>query len=120
MTGTDFELKLKQGARISATFYVVDSAGAPVSLAGYTAAKMEIRKGPGAPVIAEFSTSAGKDGLLTINGSAGTVTLLVATAKAALFPANWTGETDLFLYTAAGERDEFGSGSVKIYSKDTA
>ena len=80
---TRLDLTVRQGETFALTYTKKDSAGAAVSLVGYTA-RMAIRDRVGGTLQAYLSTGADADGgTITLGGAAGTVALAMTAAQSA-------------------------------------
>lgn len=87
----------EQGATFSRTVTVTDSAGAAVSLSGYSARMKVRRTHSSSDVLVSLTSSSG----LTLGGAAGTIAILIsATATAALSPVR--AVYDLEIESGAG------------------
>ncbi len=87
LRGNVHDLITDQGSTVHQVFGVKNSAKKPITLTGYTA-RMQVRqwdtenRDPAPIVIAEYTT---ENGYLTVNGAAGTVTLLIPPADMAAY-----------------------------------
>lgn len=101
-------LRVEQGASFQLVVDVT-KAGAPASIAGYTA-RMQFRKHNTDPeVLDEFTT---ENGRITVNGTTGQVVVNVPAADTAVY--DWSsGEYDLLL-TGAGQTYRLLEGHVTV------
>jgi hypothetical protein len=89
LRGNVFDLITDQGSTVNQVFTIKNSARKALDLTGYTA-RMQVRawdratSNTVAVVAAEYTT---ENGYMTVNGVAGTVTLLIPPSDMAEFPA---------------------------------
>lgn len=89
LSGNIHDLITDQGATVHQVFTLKTPARRVIALTGYTA-RMQVRRrdvetrDPGLVVVAEYTTG---NGFLTVNGAAGTVTLLIPPANMAEYEA---------------------------------
>jgi hypothetical protein len=109
VTAATWNITIEQGATFRAVLAVADELG-PVTLTGYSAA-MQVREEPDfATVLLDLTST---NGGITINGPAGTLSLLVsATVTAAL---DWTHAVyDLLIVAPGGDTTRLVEGSVTV------
>lgn len=97
-TVAKYDFTIKQGETWTLTFVVQDDNGVAKDLTGYNA-KMQIRNKPGGDVYATLQTTPGTG--ITVNGSAGSVTLTLAAAVTDLLNFQ-RGVYDIYLTSGAG------------------
>ena len=89
LRGNVFDLITDQGSTVNQVFTIKNSARKALDLTGYTA-RMQVRSwdrttsNTVSTITAEYTT---ENGYMTVNGAAGTVTLLVPPSDMAEFPA---------------------------------
>ncbi|WP_414996361.1 hypothetical protein [Asticcacaulis sp.] len=104
-----YRLPIKQGADFSYTFrlFKVDVQGRVTDeiadLSGYTGAVSELRKAPGAPLLATFDT--------TIDVGDGSVTIALPTPQTNALDFT-TARLDIFLIKPGGNRDKVLVGAI--------
>ncbi len=87
LRGNIHDLIVDQGATVHQVFTIKNSARRIISLAGYSA-RMQVRRwdtgtsDPALVSVAEYTTG---NGYLTINGTAGTITLLIPPSNTAMY-----------------------------------
>ena len=98
LRGNIFDLITDQGSTVHQVFTIKNSARNIIPLAGYTA-RMQVRKwdmenrDPALIVTAEYTT---ENGYLTVNGEAGTVTLLIPPADMEAYePGNYVYDIEV-------------------------
>jgi hypothetical protein len=85
--GNVHDLVTDQGSTVHQVFGIKNSARKPIALTGYTA-RMQVRswdvenRDPATTIVAEYTT---QNGYLTVNQSAGSVTLLIPPADMAAY-----------------------------------
>ena len=121
LRGNIHDLIVDQGATVHQVFTIKNSARQIIALTGYTA-RMQVRRrdietrDPGLLVIAEYTTG---NGYLTVNGAAGTVTLLIPPADTAEYEAG-TYVYDIEVETAnAGDTTRIIQGKFIVRAEVT-
>jgi len=113
LRGNIHDLIVDQGATVHQVFTIKNSARRIISLAGYSA-RMQVRRwdrvnrDPALVAAAEYTT---ENGYLTINGVAGTVTLLIPPADMAEY------EPDSYVYDIEVETADAGDTTRIIQGK---
>ena len=110
-----YDFEIEQGADLDKTFTWKDSAGAPVSLVGYTA-RMQVRKNISAPEVLLSLTT--ENSRISIDGAAGQVILHVDAATTSAI--TWTsGVYDIELISGAGKVFRLVRGTVTVSKEVT-
>jgi hypothetical protein len=113
LRGNVHDLITDQGSTVNQVFTVKNSARRPIELTGYVA-RMQIRRrdavtrDPATTVIANYTT---ENGYLTVNGAAGTVTLLIPPADMAAY------EPGIYVYDLEVETENAGDTTRIVQGK---
>ena len=96
--GNVYDLIADQGATVHQVFTVKNSARKPISLQGYTA-RMQVRswdavnRNPSPNIVSEYTT---ENSYMSVNGTAGSVTLLIPPADMAAYePATYVYDIEV-------------------------
>ncbi len=113
LRGNIHDLIVDQGATVHQVFTIKNSARRIISLTGYTA-RMQVRRwdtenrDPALVDVAEYTT---ENGYLTVNGAAGTITLLIPPADMAAY------EPGSYVYDIEVETENAGDTTRIIQGK---
>lgn len=113
LRGNVHDLITDQGSTVHQVFTIKNSARRVIDLTGYTA-RMQVRRwdrenrDPALVSVAEYTTESGH---LTVNGEAGTVTLLIPPAEMAAY------EPDSYVYDVEVETENAGDTTRIIQGK---
>lgn len=120
LRGNVHDLITDQGSTVHQVFGIKNSARRAIALTGYTA-RMQVRtwdtenRDPAPIVIAEYTT---QNGYLTVNGPAGTVTLLIPPADMAAYePKSYV--YDIEVESPAGETTRIIQGKFIVRAEVT-
>lgn len=104
------DLELLEWAGFSKTLKWESTSGVPRDLTGYSAL-MQVREVPGSRVMLTLSSEAGQDGLITLGGALGTVTLSLPDTVVYDFKK---GQYDLLLIPPEGSARRLVEGEVVV------
>jgi hypothetical protein len=120
LRGNVHDLIVDQGATVHQVFGIKNSARKAIALTGYTA-RMQVRqwntenRDPESTTVAEYTT---ENDYLTVNGTSGTVTLLIPPADTAAY-APKTYVYDLEVESSTGETTRIIQGKFIVRAEVT-